>query len=120
MIDTQKLTKAAEKLGYVRGEIGDSGGFREYAKRFDGAGVRAVLTFTGTDFSMETHVCAIKSMIYERVRPGRPQSGSKHRGAALKLAQVPRILLAETINDLVTIAAAGTGFDPAWETKKEW
>ena len=85
-------------------------------KRFDGAGVRAVLNFSGSAVGFaDKHACAIKSMSYERMLPC-----NTRRGAPLKLGQVPKILLAETINDLVLIAAAGTGFDQDWKKKSEW
>ena len=38
-------------------------------------------------------------------------------GQQIPLADVPRVLFSETWHDLQAIAAAGTGFDPDWESK---
>ena len=112
MIDNLKLQSAAGKLGYERGDIGDGGGFYEYVKRFEGAGLRAVIEFSGSYVGAdESFACALRGLSFERI-------GAKGRGGkALTLAETPPVLLIEAWADFHAVAAAGSGFDKAWEKK---
>jgi hypothetical protein len=112
MIDSFKLQSAAAKLGYERGDIGDGGGFDEYVKRFEGAGLRAVIAFSGSYVGAdESFACALRGLSFERI-------GAKGRGGkTLTLAETPPVLLIEAWADFHAIAAAGSGFDEGWEKK---
>jgi hypothetical protein len=114
MIDSFKLQGAAAKLGYERGEVGDGGGFYEYVKRFDGVGLRAVIEFSGSYVgASESFPCALIGLSFQRI------SGQGRRiGKALRLSEVPPVLLSEAWGDLHVIAAAGSGFDRDWEKKR--
>jgi hypothetical protein len=116
MIQNLKLAGVTGKRGYERGEVGDGGGFYDYVKRFEGASIRAVLRFTGSYVgATETFPCAIEALSFQRMRPGTTRSG-----APMRMSEVPKILLAECIGDLVAFAAAGSGFDVDWRRKSDY
>ena len=114
MIDSFKLQSAVAKLGYERGEVYDGGGFSEYVKRFDGVGLRAVVEFSGSYVGAnESFPCALVGLSFQRT------AGQGRRvGKALRLAEVPPVLMSEAWGDLYAIAAAGSGYDPDWEKKR--
>lgn len=113
MIDSFKLQSAAAKLGYERGEVYDGGGFSEYVKRFDGVGLRAVIEFSGSYVGAnENFPCALIGLSFQRIAQGR------RIGKALRLSEVPPVLLSEAWGDLHAIAAASSGFDRDWEKKR--
>jgi hypothetical protein len=114
MIDSFKLQGATAKLGYERGEVYDGGGFSEYVKRFDGVGLRAVVEFSGSYVgATESFPCALIGLTFQRI------AGQGRRvGKALRLSEVPPVLLSEAWGDLHAIAAAGSGFDRDWEKKR--
>jgi hypothetical protein len=116
MIESFRLRGAATKLGWLRGEAADAGVFVTYEKRFDGLGLTAEIEFTGSSLPEENHPVALVALRFAKTGKG----GGWLGGGDLKLAQVPRVLLSETWNDLHVIAAAGSGFDPEWERKATW
>lgn len=115
MLDSFKLRGAATKLGYERGAAEDGGVFMDYAKRFEGAGVAVVIEFTGSPLPEENIACALRSLKFYRIR-----KKASYWGSSLSLGAVSPVLLSESWNDYHQIAAAGTGFDPAWEKKAEY
>ena len=113
MIDNLKLQSVAGKLGYERGDIGDGGGFYEYVKRFEGAGLRAVIEFSGSYVGAgESFACSLRGLSFEQIAPQGRRSAK-----ALTLAETPPVLLIETWADFHAVAAAGSGFDKDWEKK---
>ncbi len=112
MLESFKLRGAATKLGYERGAAEDGGIFMDYVKRFEGAGVAVVIEFTGSPLPEENIACALRSLKFYRIR-----KAASYWGSSLSLGAVSPVLLSESWNDYHQIAAAGTGFDPAWEKK---
>ncbi len=105
IITNLKLAGLCDKLGYVRGDVTDGGGFTEYVKRFPGRRLSAVLEFEGSYVgATESFDCALDAMTYRRIGASGRISGGK-----MKLGEVPKVLLAETCADLAAIAGAGTG-----------
>ncbi len=117
MIDSTTLRAAATALGYQRGSIEDAGCFYAYEKHFLDLGFAAVLGFTGS-FVPETErrAGALRELRFVRLRGGKVGWGA----TGLGLGKVPAVLLSEAWNDLHAVAAAGTGFDAAWEKKAQW
>ena len=115
MIESFKLRGAATKLGFQRGQAEDGGVFCDYVKRYDGIGIAAIISFTGSPLPEENIACALLSLSFNKIRKKTGQWG-----AAIPLNEVPPVLLSETWNDYHQIAAAGTGFDPDWEKKVEY
>ena len=114
MIDSFKLQSAVAKLGYERGEVYDGGGFSEYVKRFDGVGLRAVIEFSGSYVGAnESFPCALIGLNFQRIA-----EQGRRVGKALRLSEVPPVLLSEAWGDLHAIAAASSGFDQDWEKKR--
>jgi Domain of unknown function (DUF4132) len=114
MIDSFKLQSAVAKLGYERGEVYDGGGFSENVKRFDGISLRAVIEFSGSYVGAnESFPCALIGLSFQRIA-----AQGRRIGKALRLAEVPPVLLSEAWGDLHAIAAAGSGFDEEWEKKR--
>jgi hypothetical protein len=114
MTTTFALRGSAAKLGYQRGQGEDGGVFTVYQKRFESAGVTAVVEFTGSALPEQNVACALRTLSFMRAGGGR---GS---GKVLPLAKVPPVLLSEAWNDYQALAATGTGFDPQWERKAEF
>jgi hypothetical protein len=115
MIDTFKLRGAALKLGYVRGTAEDGGVFVTYERRYTSAGLVALIHFSGSPLPEENKPAALLELTFAKLR-----RNSAYHGGAIKLGDVPPVLLAETWQDLREIAAKGTGFDPEWEKKTPW
>ena len=76
-----------------------------------------MLGFTGS-FVPETErrAGALRELRFVRLRGGKVGWGA----TGLALGKVPAVLLSEAWNDLHAVAAAGTGFDAAWEKKAQW
>ncbi|MGI9333390.1 MAG: DUF4132 domain-containing protein, partial [Gammaproteobacteria bacterium] len=115
MIESFKLRGAATKLGYARGEAMDGGVFSDYVKRYESAGLVVCVEFTGSPLPEENIACALLELkFYAKQKRGYGW------GEATELKDVPVVLLSEAWNDLHQIAAAGTGFDEAWEKKASY
>jgi len=104
--DSSAIHTRATKRGYSRWNVED-GWFREYAKQLAGSGIRIVISFTGAFISDGRVAASVKSLRFEK--DNRP----------MLLADVPKILLAESYADYVYLAEAGT-FDPDWEKNSEF
>jgi hypothetical protein len=113
LLEAFKLRGRANKLGYTRGQAQDGGVFVTYEKRFPTLGITTVIGFSGNSLPEENRTVALHSLGFERTTDGRS-------AGPLKLQDVPAVLLSEAYGDLTSIAAVGTGFDPAWEKKVEW
>jgi hypothetical protein len=115
MIETFKLRGAATKLGYVRGAAEDGGWFITYERRYQTAGLVALINFSGSPLPEENRVTALLELTFAKLR-----RNSNAYGNPVTLGEVPPVLLAETWQDLYEIAAKGTGFDPQWEKSLQW
>jgi hypothetical protein len=111
MTTTFALRGSATKLGYQRGPGEGGGVFTVYQKRFESAGVTAVVAFTGSALPEENVACALRGLSFMRT------GGGRGGGKVVALAKVPPVLLSEAWNDYQALAATGTGFDPQWERK---
>jgi len=111
--DTFTIRGEASKLGYERGEAMDAGYFNEYKKRFQGAGILAVIEFSGNCLPEENVPAAMISLTFERYSAGR------RTGGTLKLSEVPPVLLSECWNDYRSMVAKAA-FDENWEQKMPW
>ncbi|MFK7889016.1 MAG: DUF4132 domain-containing protein [Gammaproteobacteria bacterium] len=111
--DTFTIRGAASKLGYERGEALDGGFFHDYIKSFTGAGIAAVIEFSGNCLPEENVAAATISLSFERYVSG------QRRGVALALKDVPPVLLSECWNDYHAMAAKGA-FAEDWEKKMPW
>jgi hypothetical protein len=108
-VEAFTLRRLADKRGYDRGPLGDGQHFDEYRRTFADVGVVAVLEFTGNSVPEANLPVALKSLSFA-------VSGESTDGAGrVMLRDVPAVLLSECYNDLAEIAAAGSGFDPAWQ-----
>lgn len=114
MIETFKLRGAANKAGFVRSAAEDGGVFTTYERRYESAKIIALIEFTGSPLPEENIPAALRELRFVKLR-----SGGWH-GNGVPLKEVPPVLVAESWKSLHRIAAAGTGFDPAWEKKAGW
>ncbi len=105
LTDTFSFRGVATKRGYQRGPAEDGAWFSEYTKQFSAAGLTAVLEFTGSYVPEENFACATMGLSFR---------GARHR--AVRLADVPEVLLAECYADYAAVAALGP-FDPEWGKK---
>jgi HEAT repeat protein len=103
----------ASKLGYERGPALDGGFFNEYRKGFSSAGIIAVVEFTGNGLPEENVPAAIISLKFEKTK------GAGRSSAAVKLADVPPVLLSECWNDYRAFAAKGA-YDEDWKKRSPW
>ncbi|MFI5729636.1 DUF4132 domain-containing protein [Kribbella sp. NPDC051587] len=108
LVEAFALRGRAAKLGYTRGETGDGGWFYSYEKRLLSIGLTVELAFTGNALPEENNTVALTELTIR---------STGHRAAALRLGDVPPVLLAEAYNDLRRLAADGTGYDPDWQQK---
>ena len=114
MIETFKLRGIATKLGFVRSRAEDGGVFTTYERRYNSAGLVALIEFTGSPLPEENLPAALRCLRFAKLR------GSGYYGAGPPLKDVPPVLLAESWKALHLIADAGTGHDPDWEKKSAW
>lgn len=113
MLDNFKLANAAGKLGYERGPVGDAGHISTYVKPFTGAGISAVIEFTGHYVAETKQVsCALLGLSFHDLG-----QGGRAAGIVRAIGRVPTVILSECWNDLQAIAAAGGGYDAAWQKK---
>ncbi len=105
LTDTFSFRGVATKRGYQRGPAEDGAWFSDYTKQFSAARLTAVLEFTGSYVPEENFACATMGLSFR---------GARHR--AVRLADVPDVLLAECYADYAALAALGP-FDPDWGKK---
>jgi len=115
MVEAFKLRGLATRFGYTRGRAEDGGWFLEYLKPFPGLGLEVHLQFSGNSLPEENRTVALESVSFEKPTPLTPNFFA--RTPRIPLGEIPAVLLGECYNDLRTIAAVGTGFDPDWEKK---
>ncbi|MGA2253317.1 MAG: hypothetical protein ABSG53_01540, partial [Thermoguttaceae bacterium] len=76
---------------------------------------RIVLNFSGNGLPEENRTVALKDISFQQAAAAEESMMPMSGGMALD--EVPAVLLSECYNDLRTIAATGTGYDPEWEKK---
>jgi hypothetical protein len=118
LLEAFKLRGRATALGYTRGQSEDAGWFYTYKKTFLGLRLEAFIEFTGNGLPEENRVVALKSLSFGGV--GEQAGGYRSSAHSLPLGKIPPVLLSEVWNDLRSIAAQGTGYDPDWEKKSEY
>jgi HEAT repeat protein len=114
LTDAFTIRGAASKLGYERGPALDGGFFNEYRKSFQSAGMDAVIEFSGNSLPEQNVPASIIQLRFERRNPQ-----SNRSGGAVKLGDVPPVLLSECWNDYHAMAAKGV-YDAEWEKKSPW
>jgi len=102
--DTFAVRTRATKRGYDRGMPEDGGWFDRYTKMLNGPGIRVCIEFTGSSLPEERIPAAVMSLSFLQ------------DGEQMRLATVPKILLAESYADYVYVAEAGA-FDPDWSNR---
>ena len=107
MIEAFKLRGRATALGYVRGPSEDGGWFYRYVKVFPSLGLQAVVGFSGNGMPEEIAPS----------RSARSRSSARARGVRFASARSARALQRSVERHAGDISRAGTGFDPAWESK---
>jgi hypothetical protein len=103
------LRGSAGKLGYDRGEVGDSATFTTYEKTFTSLGLVAVVNFSGNYLPEDNLPVALTELTFERPTPRGPR-------ARVPLGDVPAVLLSEVWNDAREIADEGV-YDADWDKK---
>ncbi|WP_432943762.1 DUF4132 domain-containing protein [Kribbella sp. CA-253562] len=91
------LRSTARKLGYLRGQTLDGPSFDEYEKPFPSIGLVAVVTFSGNSLPEENRTVGLGALCFWQVQP----DGGR---TAVRLGDVPPVLLSETYHDLRVIA----------------
>lgn len=112
--DAFTLRGAFNKLGYQRGQAEDGGCFYEYSKSFTSLGINVIIEFSGSYLPEENVAAALKGLSFRRRNQGR------YAYTPMALSKVPQVLLAESYADYLQVAASGSGFDAAWESKMPW
>jgi hypothetical protein len=110
MIEAFKLRGRATKLGFQRGANDDGAWFSTYCRLLPRLGIEVVIHFTGNQLPEENRTVALETLAFRR--------GGQVRDL-LPLGQVPAVLLSESYNDLRTLAAEGSGYDPDWQSKTQ-
>lgn len=111
MIETFKLRGIATKLGYQRGQAEDGGVFTHYQKRFQSAGITALVDFTGAALPEENVAAAITGLRFSKLGNG------SSWGKALPPSGIAPVLLSEVWNDVHRMAEQGSGFAADWQKK---
>jgi hypothetical protein len=118
LIEAFKLRGRATALGYTRGQAEDGGWFYWYKKTFLSLKLEAFIEFTGNGLPEENRTVALKSLSFSAL--DEQQSGYLAFGNSLPLGKISPVLLSEVWNDLRSITAQGTGYDPEWEKKSAY
>ncbi len=118
LLEAFKLRGRATALGYTRGQTEDAGWFYNYKKSFLSLRLEAFIEFTGNFLPEENRTVALKSLSFSTL--GEQPGGYYSSSNSLPLGKIPPVLLSEVWNDLRSIAAQGTGYDPDWEKKSEY
>lgn len=111
VIEAFKLRNQATKLGWLRGPAEDGGRFYSYGKRFASLGLEAEIRFSGNDMPEQNRPVALLTLSVLS------SAASAWQRQAVRLGELPPVLLAECRNDLRLIAAQGSGFDADWATR---
>ncbi len=100
-----RLNNLVTKFGYRHAPVVDGPAFSSYLKRIPGLNLDLELSFSGMQMPPVDETVFLMDLKFSRdYQP-------------VSLTEVPRVLLSECWHDLKTIADAGTGYDPDWESK---
>ena len=110
VVESFALRNRATKLGYLRGETEDGGWFYSYDKRYPTLGLVVSVRFSGSPMPEANQEVALETLEFHRVTP-------EGDWKAMKVRDVPTILVSEACHDMRAMAADGTGFDPNWEKR---
>lgn len=110
--DSFSIRGRATKRGYARSQSEDGGWFSAYTKAFTSAGIVVQIEFTGSFVPEENIPAAITRLTFEG-------TGRGSRRGAVRIADLPPVLVAEAYRDYVAVAEAGA-FDADWEKKSQW
>ncbi|MFI5623524.1 DUF4132 domain-containing protein [Nocardioides sp. NPDC051685] len=110
VVTTYALRSRATKLGYLRGESEDGGWFYSYDKRYPTLGLVVSVRFSGSPLPEADQEVALERLQFHRISP-------EGRWNAMKVRDVPAVLVSEAWHDMRAMAADGTGFDPDWEKR---
>ena len=100
------LRTAFGKRGWVRGAALDGGVFDAYQKDVASAGLRANISFTGSQLPEERQPAALRTLSFLRLADLQ----------VVPLAEVPPVLLAEAHADYHAVAMT-CGYDENWESR---
>lgn len=110
MIEVQTLRGQLSRRGYQRGQLHDGPSVFEFVKRFPALGWSGWITFSGTDFPIAEDTVAIERLEFHRDGAGE---------SAVRISEVPPVLLAECYNDLRHAVDKSDGFDPDWRSRTQ-
>lgn len=116
VVHARILRREAKKLGYIKGSE-DEKWFYEYRKKLPNLRLEVNLGFSGyASWDEDTNV-ALKKLFFTRL----PEKAGEGREAnpddvenAVKLEDVPPVLLSEAWGHMRIISEMGTGYDPEW------
>jgi hypothetical protein len=120
VIDTRKgwlsdsftIRGRATKLGYVRSQAEDAGWFSAYCREYPTLGITVEIEFTGAFLPEENITAAMRELVFRR-------TGTWGERGRLAIKDVPKVLLAVSYRDYLTVAGGGV-FDPDWEKKSQY
>ena len=107
LTDSFTLRGVLKKLGYERDDIEDGGCFYGYHKYFDSLDLYINIEFSGSMVPEENIPVVLYNLYFSS------KKGFKDR--AIALDKLPKVLLAEGYANYMTVANAGSGFDPNWK-----
>ncbi len=110
--DSFTIRGRATKLGYGRSQAEDAGWFSAYCKEYPTLGLTVEMEFTGAFLPEENITAAMRELVFRR-------TGTWGERGRLAIKDVPRVLLAVSYRDYLTVADGGA-FDPEWEKKSEY
>ncbi|MFD6141857.1 DUF4132 domain-containing protein [Promicromonospora sp. NPDC060271] len=110
--DSFTIRGRATKLGYTRSQAEDAGWFSAYCKEYPTLGLTVELEFTGAFLPEENITAAMRELAFRR-------TGTWGERGRLAIKDVPKVLLAVSYRDYLTVAEGGV-FDADWEKKSQY
>ncbi|MFC8800595.1 DUF4132 domain-containing protein [Promicromonospora sp. NPDC057138] len=110
--DSFTIRGRATKLGYVRSQAEDAGWFSAYCREYPALGLTVEIEFTGAFLPEENITAAVRELAFRR-------TGTWGERGRLAIKDVPKVLLAVSYRDYLTVADGGV-FDPDWEKKSQY
>lgn len=110
IIDDRRLRSAIGKIGYILGPSEDAGFVPVITRSFPSAGLEARINVRGLHAMILEQLVGLQELEFGRI------DGYE----TIALAEVPPVLLVETIADVNQIVAAGEGIAEGWEERVAW
>ncbi|MCP2266008.1 HEAT repeat-containing protein [Promicromonospora thailandica] len=110
--DSYTIRGRATKLGYTRSQAEDAGWFSAYRREYPSLGITVDIEFTGAFLPEENITAAVRHLVFRR-------TGTWNDNGRIAVKDVPRVLLAVSYRDYVTVAEGGA-FDADWEKKSQY